>query len=142
IAYAIDYNRYIKEMSQNTNLRANSLLVPGIAGYQPAKDLRFRYDPGLAKEYLKLAAEAEKGKLPAIVYSTRGNQAINLLEAELIKEMLEAIGLEVKIQVLSFSDFLTKGRAGELMFFTDVWLFDYPSGEDILQLLVSSNFPG
>ena len=28
------------------------------------------------------------------------------------------------------------------MFFTDNWLFDYPDGENILQLLVSSNFPG
>ena len=28
------------------------------------------------------------------------------------------------------------------MFFTDNWLFDYPDGENILQLLVSTNFPG
>lgn len=142
IAYGIDYKRYIKEMSQNTNLRANSLLVPGISGYRPAKDFRFRHDPELARDYLKKAAQAEGGELPTIIYSTRGSQAINLLEAKLIKEMLENIGLTVKIQVLSFSDFLRKGRAGELMFFTDVWLFDYPDGEDILQLLVSTNFPG
>lgn len=142
IAYSIDYSKYIQVLSQNTNLRANSILVPGISGYLPAKDFRFKYDPALAKEYLKQAGFNTPEQMPTIVYSTRGNQGVNLLEAEFIKEHLEKVGLKVVIQVLTFSEFLSKGRAGELMFFTDNWLFDYPDGENILQLLVSSNFPG
>lgn len=142
IAYAIDYEKYIQVLSQNTNLRANSVLVPGISGYLPAKQFRFKYDVALAKEYLKLAGYTNPAKYPVITYSTRGNQGVNLLEAEFIKEQLATIGLTVKVQVLTFAEFLTKGRAGELMFFTDNWLFDYPDGENILQLLVSTNFPG
>jgi len=142
IAFGIDYSEYVKVISQNTNLRANSLLVPGISGYLPAKDFRFRYDPSLALEYLKLAGFESPEDMPTIVYSTRGNQGIHLVEANFIKESLEKIGLKVKIEILSFPEFLTKGRAGELMFFTDNWWFDYPDGENILQLLVSKNFPG
>jgi oligopeptide transport system substrate-binding protein len=142
IAYAIDYSKYIETLSRNTNLRANSVLVPGISGYMPAKDFRFRHDPALAKEYLKMAGFSSPEKIPVITYSTRGNQAINLIEADFIKAQLETVGLKVKVDVLTFSEFLTKGRAGELMFFTDNWLFDYPDGENILQLLVSKNFPG
>ncbi len=142
IAYTIDYNKYVQVISQNTNLRANSLLVPGISGYLPTKDFRFRQDLALAKEYLKMAGFDDPAKMPKIIYSTRGNQKINLVEADFIKENLELIGLHVEIQVLSFAEFLKKGRAGELMFFTDNWLFDYPDGENILQLLVSTNFPG
>lgn len=142
IAYSIDYEKYIKVISQNTNLRANSILVPGISGYLPAKDFRFKYDVNLGKEYLKLAGFTNPKKMPEITYSTRGNLEINLVEAQFIKEQLESIGLKVKIEVLTFSEFLTRGRAGELQFFTDVWLFDYPDGENILQLLVSSNSPG
>lgn len=142
IAYAIDYEKYIQVLSQNTNLRANSVLVPGISGYLPAKQFRFKHDPVLAKEYLKLAGYSNPAKMPTITYSTRGNQGVNLLEADFIKEQLGSIGLKVNVQVLTFSEFLTKGRAGELMFFTDNWLFDYPDGENILQLLVSTNFPG
>jgi len=142
IAYGIDYNRYIQVISQNTNLRANSVLVPGIAGYLPAKDFRFNFNPDLARAYLKNGGFDRPEKMPTLIYSTRGNQAIHLKEAELIKEMLGEIGLKVQIQVLSFAEFLSKGRAGELMFFTDNWLFDYPDGENILQLLVSTNFPG
>ncbi len=142
IAYAIDYNEYIRILSHNTNLRANSVLVPGISGYLPAKDFRFKYDPGLAKEYLKMAGFNSPSDVPTITYSTRGTQGVSIEEANFIKEQLEKIGLKVKIEILPFGEFLKKGRAGELMFFTDNWLFDYPDGENILQLLVSSNFPG
>lgn len=142
IAYAIDYSKYVEVLSRNTNLRANSILVPGISGYLPAKDFRFTYDPQLAKEYLKQAGFDSPDKMPTIRYSTRGNQSINLIEAEFVKKCLEAIGLKVEVEVLAFSDFIRRGRAGELMFFTDNWLFDYPDGENILQLLVSRNFPG
>ncbi len=142
IAYGIDYGKYVEVLSQNTNLRANSILVPGISGYQPTKEFRFKYDPVLAKEYLKMAGFDKHQNMPTILYSTRGNQAIHLLEGEFIKKSLESIGLKVQIQVLSFPDFIKKGRAGELTFFTDNWLFDYPDGENILQLLISKNFPG
>ncbi|HXH30344.1 MAG TPA: ABC transporter substrate-binding protein [Bacteriovoracaceae bacterium] len=142
IAYSIDYEKYIQLLSRNTNLRANSVLVPGIAGYMPAKDFRFRFDQSQAREYLKLSGFKDVKDIPTIVYSTRGNQGINLAEAEFVKEHLEAVGLKVEVQVLTFSEFLKKGRAGELMFFTDNWLFDFPDAENILQLLVSSNFPG
>jgi oligopeptide transport system substrate-binding protein len=142
IAYAIDYEEYIKILSQNTNLRSNSLLVPGIAGYAPNKSLVFKFDLNLAKKFLEMAGYRTPDQMPTIVYSTRGNQAINLVEAQFIKRTLEQIGLKVSIQVLNFSDFLKKGRAGELMFFTDNWIFDYPDGESIIQVLHSSNAPG
>jgi oligopeptide transport system substrate-binding protein len=142
IAYSINYPKYIETLSQNTNLRANSILVPGIPGYLPTQQFRFNYNPVLAREYLKMAGFDSPHKMPTITYSTRGNQGISIVEAELIKEMLEDIGLKVKIQVLSFAEFLSKGRAGELMFFTDNWMFDYPNAENILQLLVSTNSPG
>jgi ABC-type oligopeptide transport system substrate-binding subunit len=48
----------------------------------------------------------------------------------------------VKIDKIAFTEFLKRGRAGELQFFTDAWIFDYPDGENIMQLLVSSNSPG
>lgn len=142
IAYSIDYDEYIKLLSSNTNLRANSLLVPGISGYMPAKDFRFVYDPQKARKLIKEAGFDSPSSVPKIVYSTRGTQAVNIKEANFIKEQLEKVGLKVEIEILSFSEFLQRGRAGQLMFFTDNWLFDYPDGENILQLLYSSNFPG
>jgi ABC-type transport system substrate-binding protein len=142
IAYAIDYTKYLQIISQNTNLRANSILVPGIAGYRPARDFRFQYDVGMAKKLLAESGYKDIASIPEITYSTRGNEGISVLEADFVKESLEKIGLKVKIDKILFTDFLKRGRAGELQFFTDAWIFDYPDGENIMQLLVSSNFPG
>lgn len=142
IANAFDFTEYLQIISQNTNLRANSILVPGIAGYRPARDSRFTYDPELAKKYLAEAGFSDPSKIPTITYSTRGNEGVALLEADFVKQSLEAIGLKVKIDKITFTEFLKKGRAGELQFFTDAWIFDYPDGENIMQLLVSSNSPG
>jgi oligopeptide transport system substrate-binding protein len=142
ISHAINFSEYIKQLSLNTSLRANSLLVPGIAGYSPAKDFPFKYDLELSKAYLKKAGFDHPDKMPKITYSTRGNQGISIDEAHFIKKELKAIGLIVDLQILTFPEFLTRGRAGELMFFTDNWLFDYPNAENILQLLVSTNSPG
>ena len=142
IAHAINYEKYIELLSKNTNLRANSVLVPGISGYLPAKEFRFNHNPALAREYLKKAGFNPETRPLNLVYSTRGNQSIHLTEAQFFKEHLEAIGINLKIQVLTFPEFLQKGRAGELSLFTDNWLFDYPDGENIFQLLISKNFPG
>ncbi len=142
IAHAIDYTKYLQIISQNTNLRANSILVPGIAGYRPARDFRFQFNPETAKKYLAEAGFKNISDIPVITYSTRGNEGIALLEADFVKESLESIGLKVKIDKILFTDFLKRGRAGELQFFTDAWIFDFPDGENIMQLLVSSNSPG
>lgn len=142
IAHAIDYTKYLQVISQNTNLRANSILVPGIAGYRPGQDFRFQYDLDRAKNYLYEAGFPDPSKVPPITYSTRGNEGISILEADFVKASLEAIGLRVNIDKITFTEFLKRGRAGELQFFTDAWIFDYPDGENIMQLLVSSNFPG
>lgn len=142
IAHAINYDRYIELLSNNTNLRANSILVPGIAGYLPAKEFRFTYNPELAKDFLRKAGYGPNSSPLSLVYSTRGNQLINIMEAEFFKEHLEAIGININIEVITFPEFLKRGRAGELSLFTDNWLFDYPDGENIFQLLISKNSPG
>lgn len=142
IAHAIDFTEYLQLISQNTNLRANSILVPGIAGYRPGQDFRFGFDLDAARFYLSQAGFSDPSEIPELTFSTRGNEGIALLEAEFIKKSLAAIGLRVKIEEISFTEFLKRGRAGELQFFIDAWIFDYPDGENIMQLLVSSNSPG
>lgn len=141
IAFAIDREKYIADFSQRTSLKSHSILVPGIPGYYPSRDLPFDYDIEKAKLLLKEAGFGEN-KILKLKYSTRGNQVTNINEAEFFKIQLAKIGINLEIEVLSFSDFLKKGRAGELQLFTDNWLFDYPDGENIFQLLISKNAPG
>lgn len=140
IAHAIDFDSYIEVMSNNTNLRANSIFNPSIPGYSPSHQMSYSFDLEKAKAYLEKSGYAP-GEL-TLTYSTRGTQDIHFEEAEFIKRQLNQIGINVKIEAIEFSEFLRKGRAGELQFFTDNWYYDYPDAENLLQLLVSSNAPG
>lgn len=142
IAHAIDTDGYIALLSQKTNLKAHSLLVPGLPGYDPSSSLPFSYDLDKARDFLAAAGYPEGKGLPVLRYSTRGNQEANITEAEFIREQLAKLGIKMEIEIISFTDFLKKGRAGQLQFFTDNWFFDYPDGENILQLLVGDNAPG
>lgn len=142
IAHGIDYERYLKILSQNTSLRSNSIVVPSIPGYRPSNQFLYQFDREKSKSYFKKALQNFSLKKIKIKYSTRGEKGINLIEAEFLKEQLEKTGFEVEIEVLSFTDFIKKGRQGELMIFTDSWIFDYPNAENIMQLLISSNIPG
>lgn len=142
IAFGVDADAYISLLSQKTNLKAHSLLVPGLPGYDPSTSLPFHYDLAKAKEFMVQAGYGPSKPPLKLRYSTRGNQDAHISEAKFLTEQLKQLNIEVETEVLTFTDFLSKGRAGELQFFTDNWLFDYPDGENILQLLVGANAPG
>jgi oligopeptide transport system substrate-binding protein len=140
IAHAIDFDRYINFISQNTNLRANSIYNPSITGYDPTYEPPYRYDIEKAKSFLKKAKLSKSEKV--MTFTTRSKKKVHLDEAKFFQEALKKIGLELKIEQLEFSDFLKKGRAGELQMWVDNWIYDYPDGENIVQLLISKNSPG
>jgi ABC-type transport system substrate-binding protein len=140
IAHSIDFDKYIEVLTNNTNLKANSIYNPSIPGYDPSHQTNYKYDLKKAKAFMKKSGVNTDELI--INYSTRGNQQIHYNEAEFIKSQLAQIGLKVKIEVLSFSDFIKKGRAGEIQFFTDQWIYDYPDAENVIQLLISKNVPG
>ncbi|MGB0454616.1 MAG: ABC transporter substrate-binding protein [Bacteriovoracaceae bacterium] len=137
IALALDREDYIKKITRDSNLEANSLVNPGILGFNSSGEYPFSYNLEKAKDLVKGIPKPIK-----ITYSTRSDQETSLQEAEYLKKTLAPLGVELEVEVLVFSDFLRKGRAGELQFWTDYWIYDYPDAENILQLLYSKNFPG
>lgn len=140
IAHAINYDKYIELLTNNTSLKANSIYNPSIPGYDPSYQKKYSYDLEKAKDFLK-KSNVDLSQF-VLTYSTRGTQQIHFNEAEFIKEQLAAIGIRVRVEVQSFSDFIKKGRAGKMQFFTDQWIYDYPDAENIIQLLISKNAPG
>ena len=142
IAHSIDYESYIRKITKNTGLIANSILTPGIPGYDPKHRPNYHYDPKLAKKLLMQAGYPEGEGLPAITYSTRTDQKISIFEGEFIKNQLSKIGIKINVQVLTFKQFLMLGRTGQLQMWTDNWIYDYPDAENIIQLLISQNHPG
>lgn len=140
IAHAINYERYIEVLTKNTNLRSNSIYNPSINGYNPSHYPPYEFNLEKAKIFLEKSGY-KPGEL-TITYSTRGTQEIHYKEGEFLQAQLAEIGINLKIEVITFSDFLKLGRAGKLQFFTDSWIYDYPDSENLIQLLISKNHPG
>ncbi len=142
IAHAIDAKKYNQVIRRNISLEANSILTPGIPGYDPSHSLPFYFDLKVAKKFLEDAGYPKGKGLPILVYSTRTKEEAAIKEGEYFKHQLEQIGIKIEVRPLDFPDFLRKGRNGELQLFTDNWIYDFPDPQNILQLLVSKNFPG
>lgn len=143
IAHAINYDAYNKVISNNSHLKANSIFNPSIPGYNPAHSNSYEYNMEMAKGLLRQAGHPNGEGLPAIQFVTRGNRDFNLDEANFVKSQLEKLGLNVKIKVVGFGEFLSLGRAGKLSdIWVDNWIYDYPDAENVLQLLISKNSPG
>jgi ABC-type transport system substrate-binding protein len=140
IAHIINHDKYIELLTNNTNLKSNSIFNPSIQGYLPEHRLPYSFNVLKAKEYLKKSGY-KPGEL-TLTYSTRGKQAVHHEEANFLKEQFSIIGINLNINFIEFADFLKLGRSGKLQFWTDNWIYDYPDGENLLQLLISKNHPG
>jgi ABC-type transport system substrate-binding protein len=140
ISHGIDFEKYIEVITKNTNLRSNSIFNPSIPGYRPDHQSPHKYDLTKAKEYLKKSG-IKPGEL-TLTYSTRGKQKAHFEEAEFLQQQLNNLGINLKVNALDFSEFLKKGRSGQLQFWTDNWIYDYPDAENLLQLLITKNHPG
>jgi oligopeptide transport system substrate-binding protein len=141
IAHAIDMNKYIQLFTNNTGQKANSILPPGIFGYDPSATLPYDYNRDVAKDLLAKAGYPNGKNMPELVYDTRAESRISNDQAEFFKEQLSQIGIKVKIFKNNFKQYLEKSRTGHLQFFQDGWTLDYPDAENVLQLLVSTNYP-
>lgn len=141
IAHAIDMNQYIQKFTNNTGQLANSILPPGIFGYDPQSSLSYSYNLNLARDYLSKAGYPNGKNLPELIYDTRAESKISEEQALFCKDQLAQIGIRLKIVKNSFNKFLEKSRKGQLQFYQDGWTLDYPDAENIYQLLISTNFP-
>lgn len=141
IAHAVDMDKYIQLFTNNTGQRANSILPPGILGYNPSGKLPYEYNLEKAKDFLAKAGYPGGKNLPELTYDTRAESKISYDQAEYFKSQLALIGIKLKIVRNNFKQYLEKSRVGNLQFFQDGWTLDYPDAENIFQLLISSNPP-
>lgn len=141
IAHAFDMDKYIREFTSNTGQKANSILPPGINGYNPSAILPYEYNLEKARDYLAKAGYPEGKNLPEIVYDTRAESKMTDAQAAFFKEQLGQIGIKLKVVKNNFKQYLEKSRTGHLQFFQDGWTLDYPDAENVFQILASPNLP-
>lgn len=141
IAHGVNINKYIELFTYNIAQKANSIYPPGVAGYSPSRDLPYKYDLNLAKEYLKKAGYPDGKGLPKLIYDVRGTDTRKRQMGEFVQQELRNLGITVEVRTNTFPAFLDKSRSGELQFWQGGWVLDYPDAENVLQLLTTDNFP-
>lgn len=141
VAHAVDVEKFVKLFTSNVGQKANSIYPPGIPGYDPSAELPYQYDLTKAKKLLADAGYPEGKGLPELTFDVRGSSTLNRQIAEFVVQEIGTIGIKAKINANTFPAFLERSRRGELQFWHGGWILDYPDAENILQLLVTSNFP-
>ena len=149
IALAIDTRTDIAVVRNGQALQAQSIIPPGIPGY----DTEFRnpfgsYDPARAKALLDLFGYVDRdgdgyrelpdGKPLVIEYASQPTLFARRLD-ELIQRSLQAIGIRIVIKKAPVPELRKLGKLGKLQMRTDGWQADYPYAENFFQVLYGPN---
>ncbi len=142
-ACAINVPKLCEVIYNNRNTPANSIIPPGIAGHTD-KPYPYPYDLERAK---RLIAEAgypggrdKNGnplRLTMIMPGAGSTDARQM--AEFFVDHLRAIGVELVVQRLGFSEYLRREHEGNYQVMYAGWIGDYPDAENFLKLFYSPN---
>ncbi|WP_395823109.1 ABC transporter substrate-binding protein [Collimonas sp.] len=147
IAMVYNNNEEATLLRNGQAFKLESIIPPGVGGYDPAYRSSIDYNPALANKLLdyfgyKRGADGYRsmpdGK-PLLLKSTSSQGGINTEISELWKRGLDLIGISTQFVVSNFADNLKAATACELMMWGAAWAADYPEAENFMQLLYGPN---
>lgn len=127
--------------------RAESMLPPGVAGYDPQYRNSIAYDIVLANKLLdyygyKRGADGYRSMpdgSPLLIKKTTEAAVFYTGQSEIWKRGLDQLGIRITFAVGNFADNLKAASACELAMWSGAWNADFPDGENFLQLLYGPN---
>jgi oligopeptide transport system substrate-binding protein len=147
LSLAYDSDLYNEIYLNGRAINAQGPLPPGVFGYDP--DLKNPYkthDLVKARELLAKAGypegiDAKTGKQLELTYDIGADSARAREAATFDMRCFEQLGIKMKLQVNTFSQYLERTRKGTFQITSSGWLADYPDPENFLQLLYGPNAP-
>lgn len=140
--YAIDRDRVVKFVLQNSGVSANNGIVPpGMPGYDSRKIKGYSFDLEKARQLMSEAGYPGGKGFPEITLNLNEGGGRNSQVAEAIQNMLKEIGVTVKLQTMQFAQHLDNIDAGRFDFWRLGWIADYPDPETFLNLFYGKNVP-
>lgn len=136
-AHAIDKDAIVTNVLLGVNEKAEGVVPKGIFSYDPNfKGLA--YDPERSKKLLAEAGFAEGKGLPPLSLYFREKQPDLTRTAEVIKEQLAAVGININLQEMEWGSFLKMNEDDKTPLFHMRWAADYIDPQNFLSLLLSS----
>lgn len=148
-AIALSFNEAeeIKLLRRGQAVAAEMFVPDGVSGHDPQYRSSIGYDPVLANKLLdkfgyKKGADGYRtlpnGK-PLILKKTTESSTSSVIQSEVWKRSLDAVGLRVEFVVSNFADNLKAATQCKLMMWGGAWHADFPEGENFAQLLYGPN---
>ncbi len=138
--YAIDKDKYVEVVWKKMQLKADSILPPGMPGYN--ENLQgYPYDPEKARQLLAESKYGDASNLPEITLNVSGGGGTAGRQVEAIVEMYKQnLGVDIAIQQTEWATYLWDLRAHRYQMFglTAGWIADYPDPQDFLDILFHS----
>ncbi len=148
MSLAYDNQEDANLVRNGTAIEAQSLVPPGVLGYDPNFYLGPSYDPARAKALLDMFGYVDRdgdgwrdmpdGSPLTFVFSTQPDQ-LSRQFTELWQKDLAAVGIRMVAHVAKWPDLRKESKLGKLMAWELSWGADYPDGENFYQLLYGPN---
>ena len=146
LAYNIDEE--VNLLRNGTAIEAQTLIPPGVLGYDPGFHMGKSYDPAKAKALLDMFGYVDRdgdgwrdrpdGSPLVMEYNTEPDQ-LSRQFLQLWKKNLDAIGVRTAIDIAKWPEHRKRSKAGQLQTWQLAWGADYPDGENFYQLLYGPN---
>ncbi len=153
LSLAIDRDYVANTVMQGTYTPAYNYVGTGVDDVDPGKFLENSKAANGGKTYIsedykanleeakKALAEAgyPEGKgFPTITYSTN-DTGYHKAVAEYLQQVYKDLGITMNIDIVDWSSFTPKRRAGEYEMARNGWVMDYNDASNMIELFVSSN---
>jgi ABC-type transport system substrate-binding protein len=148
ISLAYNNQENAELLRNGTAIEAQSLLPPGVLGYDPNFNVGRSYDPARAKALLDMFGYVDRdgdgwrdmpdGSPLTFVYASSPS-LLDRLFTQSWKKAMDAVGIRMEVDVAKWPDLRKKSKAGQLQTWELAWGADYPDGENFYQLLYGPN---
>ena len=148
VQLSYDNQEEVNLIRNGTAIEAQSLVPPGVLGYDPNFNVGRTYDPARAKALLDMFGYVDRdgdgwreqpdGKPLTVVYATEPDQLSRLFTQEW-KKSLEGIGLRTEVKTAKWPELRKEAKQGMLQNWHWAWSADYPDGENFYQLFYGPN---
>jgi ABC-type transport system substrate-binding protein len=136
INYGFDRGKLVLYLRNSLGIPATSGFVPaGLPSFDSTVVKGYHYDPIVAKKLLREAGFSN-ANTPPIKLTTI---SIYSNIADFIAKQLEAIGINVQVDIVQKSLLLEMTSTSRALFFRGSWIADYPDAENYLSVFYSKN---
>ncbi len=140
ICLAYDQQGWIKVMRNGFwAIPADGPVPPDLAGRVEVPNPYQPRDLDRARRLLAEAGYPGGRGLPELVYEMSGSTAVSRNGAEILKSSCADIGIRLKLNSQTWSQFLAKVRKKNAQIYGMAWVADYPDAENFLQLFYGPN---